>query len=159
MICSGSDALGSLMLLVALLAVTGAWTCPVSAPTAYGCARRATLAFSARSNDNDKDHLLNQQNSDARREQEIILEDLSLKGADKITKMDISERAKRAMLAEAVEDRIFELTEVIESMLDEDGSIKRHVKELQLTYSDLVNGNPAPILNALASLESNETDM
>ena len=145
------------MLLVALLVVTRAWTWPVVAPTAYGRTPRSKAAFSARSNDND--HLLNQQNSAAQREQEIILEDLSLKGADKITKMDISERAKRAMLAEAVEDRIFELTEVIESTLDEDGSIKRHVKELQLTYSDLVNGNPAPILNALASLDSNKTDM
>ena len=145
------------MLLVALLLVTRAWTWPVLAPTAYGRAPRSKAVFSARSNDND--HLLNQQNSAAQREQEIILEDLSLKGADKITKMDISERAKRAMLAEAVEDRIFELTEVIESTLDEDGAIKRHVKELQLTYSDLVNGNPAPILNALASLDSNKTDM
>ena len=172
MVSCGNDILGFLILVALLAKGTDAWTRPVPSPTWHGSVSRSTLVFSARSNDHDSEsnHLLNLRDSDARREQEMILEELSMKGAAKIAKMDISERAKRAMLAEALEDRVFELTEALTGMLDEDGSVKlehrttvadtaKQTKELQLLYSDLVNGNPSSILNALASLDSKDTDI
>jgi hypothetical protein len=117
----------------------------------------------------DEDHLVSHPQSEARRAQEKILEELSWKGAEKIAKMDIPERAKRAMLAEAVEDRIFELSDILEALLEEDGSIKlenrekvqetaKQTKKLQQQYSDLVNGKPSAILTALASLGSQMSD-
>lgn len=108
------------------------------------------------------DPLVPQEKSEAKRQQEMMLEEMSLKGAEKIAAMGIPERAKRAMLAEAVEDRIFELTEVLETLVEEDGSvaeqnrervveIARDVKQFQQQYSDLVNGNRSAILDALSS--------
>ena len=90
-----------------------------------------------------------------------------MKGAEKIAEMSIPERTKRAMLAEAVEDRIFELTEVLEGMVEEDGSVAEEnrekavevatqVKKFQQQYNDLVNGNKSTILNALSESSSDE---
>ena len=98
-------------------------------------------------------------NNPIRRTQETIMEQLSLAGADKIAKMDVSERAKRAMLAEAIEDRIFDLTDVLESLFDEHGylpernreksvQIARQTKALQIQYEELVSGNPSTVLNS-----------
>ena len=68
--------------------------------------------------------------SEAQRHQEMIFEDMSARGADVIAKMDIPERAKRAMLAEKIEDRIFELTEILEKMVNEnDGTIAKNDRE------------------------------
>jgi hypothetical protein len=154
-------------LLVVVLPGTEAWVNAVSFQCGYDGRRTMLLFDSARSYDDD--HFLNPQRSDARREQEIILEELSLKGAEKISKVDVAERARRAMLAEAVEDRVFELTDTLERMLEEDGSVKlenrdkvadtaKQTKELQQLYSDLVNGKPSTILTALANLGKTESD-
>ena len=110
-----------------------------------------------------EDPLNQQQPSDAQQQQRMILEELSLKGAEEIAKMGIPERAKRAMLAEAVEDRIFELTDLMEGLIEDDGTVavknrKKAVdlatqtKKLQQEYSDLVNGSPSSVLNALDSI-------
>lgn len=99
---------------------------------------------------------------DPKREQELILESMSLKGADVVARMDIPERAKRAMLAEAVEDRIFQLTEMMEELIDEDGMIAetnrekavelaQATKSLQGQYQNLVSGKESSILELLAS--------
>jgi hypothetical protein len=95
----------------------------------------------------------------------IIFEAMSIQGAEKIAKMSIPERAKRAMLAEATEDRIFELTERLEGLMDQDngGSISaanrdeamdlaQQAKKLQMQYNDLVNGNPSSILQAIDAM-------
>lgn len=114
------------------------------------------------------DDLMSPQQSDARREQEIMMEESSLKGAAQIAKMDIPERAKRAMLAEVVEDRIFELTDILEGLIEEDGSVRvenrekavqmaSQIKERQQQYSDLVNGQPSTILTALSSSDKDDT--
>ncbi|CAJ1958774.1 unnamed protein product [Cylindrotheca closterium] len=100
---------------------------------------------------------------DPKREQEIILESMSLDGAKVIANMDIPERAKRAMLAEAVEDRIFSLTEKLESLIDEDGMITEQnrgkaveiaeaTKSLQTQYQNLVSGEESSILQALSAM-------
>jgi hypothetical protein len=104
-----------------------------------------------------------QEPSDAQRKQEMLLEDMALKGADRISKMSIPERAKRAMLAEAIEDRIFELTEVLEGFVDKDGMVQeqnrekaievaRQVKQFQKQYSDMVRGEPSSLLQTLDSV-------
>lgn len=104
-----------------------------------------------------------QQPSDSQDQQRRILEELSLKGAEEISKMGIPERAKRAMLAEAVEDRIFELTDLLDGLIEVDGTVAEknrkkvvdiatQTKKLQQEYSDLVNGSPSSVLNALDSI-------
>jgi hypothetical protein len=91
------------------------------------------------------------------------LEDMALKGADLISKMSIPERTKRAMLAEAMEDRIFELTEVLEGFVDKEGMIQeenrekaievaKQVKQFQIQYSDMVSGAPSSLLQTLNSV-------
>ena len=99
--------------------------------------------------------------------QEEVLEKLSLSGAERIAAMGIPERAKRAMLAEQVEDRIFELTDVLEKLV-QDGAgsgelvkksnrekavqVARETKALQKQYEDLVSGRPSSMLQSLESI-------
>lgn len=107
--------------------------------------------------------------SGAQKEQEMMFESMSLKGADVIAKMEVPERAKRAMLAEAVEDRIFELTEKLEGFIDENGmipeqdrekavEIAKQTKGLQAQYNELVSGGPSAILDSLSSIKSSSED-
>lgn len=129
---------------------------------------RTLQRMSPSAGDNGDDSL-NQQQTDAQQQQRLILEELSLKGAAKIAKMGIPERAKRAMLAEAVEDRIFELTEVMEALIQEDGTVPegnrkkavdlaKQTKKLQEEYKDLVNGSPSSVLIALDSIANGKND-
>ena len=86
------------------------------------------------------------------------MEMASLAGAAEIAKLDIHERTKRAMLAESVEDRIFELVDELEQMVEKnngvlEGEVKeeavelaKQTKALQLQYDDLVNGRPSELL-------------
>jgi hypothetical protein len=100
------------------------------------------------------------ENSEAQRDQEIKLEDMSLKGADKISEMTVHERAKRAMLAEAIEDRIFEYTDILDELVEEDGTVlednreevvetAQQIKGFQHQYNDLVSGNASALLESL----------
>lgn len=94
-----------------------------------------------------------------KRGQEKRMEMSSIEGAEAIAKLDIHERTKRAMLAEAVEDRIFELMDELEVVVKEnDGVLQgeskeeavelaRQTKALQNQYDDLVNGRPSHLLN------------
>lgn len=94
--------------------------------------------------------------------QEMLLEELARIGADKIASLSISERTKRAMLAEAVEDEIFRVTERLERLLFADGTLPEKHREraaelvaktklLQLQYNELVSGTSSSVLNALES--------
>ena len=101
----------------------------------------------------------NQSEGGFRKGQEMKMEMSSLAGAKAIAKLDINERTKRAMLAEAVEDRIFEITEEIEEIFnkndgvlegdqkDEAVELAKQTKALQVQYDDLVNGRPSYLLN------------
>lgn len=98
------------------------------------------------------------QQSPAKKTQENIMEMASLAGAEEIAKLGIDERTKRAMLAEQVEDRIFELVDELEQMVKKnngvlEGDVKEEVvelakqtKALQNQYDDLVNGRPSSLL-------------
>lgn len=150
---------------LSLLIPTRAWVFnPLGNPLTTQCGRSPfQLQMTA---DDDVDPLESQQQSDAKREQEMLLESMSLKGAAAVAKMSIPERTKRAMLAEAVEDQIFDLTEELEGLVEEDGNIAvdkrekavdlaKQVKGLQGQYDDLVNGKPSSILKALEGMNGN----
>jgi len=103
-----------------------------------------------------------------RQQQERRMEELSQVGSDKINSLDISERVKRAMLAEAVEDRISELTEDLESCVD-NGTIPeskreyatelaQQIKVSQTQYQELVSGEPSSVVNAVNAATNNSTD-
>ena len=112
-------------------------------------------------------------------QQEQLLEVISRIGADTIATLSISERTKRAMLAEAVEDEIFSCTEQIIDLVNEQleydvnndnsnqsalntrqkSDIKSEIVDLQernqflqSQYNDLVSGRPSSLLNTVNSV-------
>lgn len=103
----------------------------------------------------------NEGKSASQKERERVLEMSSLAGAQAIAKLDLEERTKRAMLAEIIEDRIFELVDELElfvaknnGLVDAPDNIRmratemaRETKSLQVQYDDLVNGRPSLLLN------------
>lgn len=107
---------------------------------------------------------LNQATSDENGEQpqqpdpvEAFMEDASARGADKVRAMSIEERTRRAMLAEAVEDRIFSMYDDLEGLLkdgvpandedrDEIKSLAQQIKASQSQYENLVSGEPSAML-------------
>ena len=98
------------------------------------------------------------------------MERSSRAGAEAIAKLNAQERAKRAMLAEVVENRIFELVDELELLIKRTGveifadfpddlresalDMAKRTKELQNQYDDLVNGRPSLLLMERASSES-----
>lgn len=99
--------------------------------------------------------------------QEVRLEELAKMGAARVAKMDIPERAKRAMLAEAIEDSIFQYEIELEELIGESGiiptdpelreqckDIALQIKTAQDQYEALVSGLPSPLLNTFDSLGS-----
>jgi hypothetical protein len=96
------------------------------------------------------------------------LEGWALEGARTIAHLDIHERTQRSMLAEKVEDRIYELTIALENLVDEATGtitdedlpkakeIAEETRSLQVEYRDLVTGAPSRMLNAVASLKATE---
>lgn len=94
------------------------------------------------------------------------MEGASAKGADKVREMSIEERTKRAMLAEAVEDRIFSMYDDLEVLLkdgvpasdedrDEIQSLAQEIKASQSQYENLVSGEPSTMLGTINELGSN----
>jgi hypothetical protein len=116
-------------------------------------------------------------------QQEQLLEIVSRIGAETIASLSISERTKRAMLAEAVEDEIFACTEQMIDLVNEqqendviDDSNQselssrqntiienkiRDLKErnhfLQGQYNDLVSGRSSSLLNTVNSIGDSTT--
>jgi archaellum component FlaC len=99
-------------------------------------------------------------------QQEQLFEELSRENAETIASLSISERAKRAMLAEVVEDEIFSVTEQMidlvqrfEAQSDGIEKFEKQVKALktrnsflQQQYNDLVSGRPSSLLNTVDSV-------
>jgi len=99
--------------------------------------------------------------SPAQKTQEKKMEVASSAGAEAIRKLDIEERTKRAMLAEATEDRIFELVDELDLLVKRNGGIENLSDEIrgeavelakqtnafQIQYDDLVNGKPSQLLD------------
>ncbi|GKY93332.1 hypothetical protein MPSEU_000300800 [Mayamaea pseudoterrestris] len=104
---------------------------------------------------------------DGQRKQEKYMEAMSLQGAAQIAKMNISERTTRALLAEAVEDRIFQLQDDLEQLsggsVPDDEAVKAQCVEIaktirrsQIQYNDLVSGAPSELLNSMQSWEKTQ---
>ena len=123
----------------------------------------STLALKEATNDNDLEGA-----SPRRNEQETFLEQASIKGSDKMRLISIEERTKRAMLAEAVEDRMVEQFNSLEELLDDDGMplkieyrdevevLAKEIKASREQYQRLVSGEPSSVLEAFNSEESDE---
>jgi hypothetical protein len=91
--------------------------------------------------------------------QEEFLEVEAQAGAEKVRQMSIEERTKRAMLAEAAEDRMISLSDELDALLGEDGmplkveyrdeivSLAKEIKSMQERYRALVNGEPDVVLS------------
>lgn len=85
-------------------------------------------------------------------------------GASKIAQMDINERTKRAMLAEAVENRIFQLQQELLELAQTNGKfsqakkLAQQIKLAQEQYQELVSGDPSDMLRAFDSLASMNQD-
>ena len=91
------------------------------------------------------------------------MENVCRKGADKIRALDISERTKRALLAETIEDYIFEMTDELEQLFASNKiqravDLAKQVKRLQVQYQELVSGQPSPLLESLKSLGRNDEE-
>ncbi len=103
------------------------------------------------------------------------MENSSSQGVKSIAAMDLQERTKRAMLAEAVDDRIFELGDELELLIKRNGGhesfseypddvreealeMAKQTKALQVQYDDLVNGRPSVLLDLDCAFPSNFGD-
>jgi hypothetical protein len=106
---------------------------------------------------------------DGQRKQEKYMEAMSLQGAEEIAKMNISERASRALLAEAMEDRIFQLQDDLEELsggqVPVDESVKaqcvdiaKDIRRFQIQYNDLVSGAPSELLDSMKSWKTEQNN-
>lgn len=142
------------MFLIVMVAETSSFTPPSQHPGAKSrYCRPVTLLSSLENTDGGQ--------SSVQKKQEQIMERASLAGADKIRKVSLEERTKRAMLAEAVEDRIFDLVDELDSLVKKNGGLEnltdevkeeavemaKQTKVLQIQYDDLVNGRPSQLLD------------
>ncbi len=92
------------------------------------------------------------------------LEEWALQGRDAVALMKTAERTQRVMLAQMTEDRIYEITKVLDTLVDETtGQIAEadipkakelamQTRNLQKEYKDLVTGAPSTMLETLANL-------
>lgn len=98
--------------------------------------------------------------SEEQQRQEKLMERSSIQGSQKISSLSVSERAKRAMLAEAIEDSIFCNIDKMDRLFDSQGmlpetnreeayEIAKETKQFQQQYQELVSGESSSVLNAL----------
>jgi len=124
------------------------------------------IYLAAASNDDEENS--NEQDKKDPDPVEAFMEEASLKGADKVKEMSIEERTKRAVLAEAVEDRIFSMYDEIEALLptgvpasdedrDEVTSLAKQIKASQSQYENLVTGEPSAMLGAFNKIGKNNS--
>ncbi len=108
------------------------------------------------------------------KESENFLEQSSQNGYDKIKQMSIEERTRRAMLAEAAEDRIVMLSDELDKLLGDDGMpltvedreevtfLATQIKASREQYQTLVNGGESSSLemfNMSSSSTKDDNDM
>ena len=98
------------------------------------------------------------------------LEEWALQGRDAVALMKTAERTQRVMLAQMTEDRIYEITKDLDTLVDETtGQIAEadipkakelaiQTRNLQKEYKDLVTGAPSTMLETLANLNLSDGD-
>mmetsp|Transcript_22942 Transcript_22942/g.63863 ORF Transcript_22942/g.63863 Transcript_22942/m.63863 type:complete len:166 (+) Transcript_22942:47-544(+) len=108
--------------------------------------------------------------SSLQKQQELVMEELSRIGADKIATLDVNERTRRALLAELLEDKIFENTAQLETLVDEAGAIAEEnraqaleiaeqTKVWQVQYQELVSGKPSSVLASVEAAVPRKEDV
>jgi outer membrane protein OmpA-like peptidoglycan-associated protein len=133
-----------------------------------------STSSSIKSSSNNSNNEGGKQNNSPSQPQEEFLEVEAQAGAEKVRNMSIEERTKRAMLAEAAEDRMIFLSDELDALLGEDGTplkaeyreevvtLAQQIKALQEQYRALVNGEPDPMLSlsldgpAISNAESDD---
>jgi len=97
-----------------------------------------------------------------------FFEEAAKQGAKKVADMSVQERTKRAMLAEAVEDRMVLLYDDLEELLGVDGLpssaenrdevevLAREIKSLRQEYQVLVTGGQSPMLDSIDGTASGD---
>ena len=149
---NGSTACFVILSLIALVSDTSSFTLLPAATKSVG----GSCGLKSSSTNNNEGQL-----SSVQKGQEKKLEMSSIKGADEIRQIDIQERTKRAMLAEAAEDRIFELVDELDLLVKRNGGIDnlsddaraeavelaKQTNALQIQYDDLVSGKPSQLLD------------
>ena len=93
---------------------------------------------------------------------EAQLESMSRNGAKAIDALSLEERTQRAIMAEAIEDRIFAISEELDSMIvdgmiphnmrDEAVHLAKESKRLKGQYNDIVSGKPSSVMNSIDGL-------
>lgn len=118
--------------------------------------------------DNDPEPTHDGSKRDFSQAQANFLESSARDGSSAVRHMSIEERTKRALLAEAAEDRMVKLTDDLDKLLDNSGipkniedreeavKIARQIKASQEQYRSLVNGEPSPLLDALDGKMNNK---
>lgn len=151
------------MIAATTVALSNAFALSAGSPRQNICAAPTrTPRHYAASSGNDE-RIPGSQRREVRRRQEAELEAMSVRGASKIAQMDISERTKRALLAEAVENRIFALQQEMLELAQSHGkysvakALAQQIKLAQVQYEELVNGDPSDMLRAYDSLASMAT--
>ena len=150
--------------------------CAFVVPVVFATARRRQVSLDAAGDDDDYNNAASDGSSmnnskpmegvlPQKESQELYMEVLSARGAARIAQLSVPERAKRALLAEAVEDQIFANTEELERIMleaDDGGTrlpveqrrqavveIASQTKALQVQYQELVSGESSSVLNAM----------
>ena len=129
--------------------------------------RQLLLALKSDDNSGSDDSSKQQQQPDP---VEAFMEEASQKGADKVRSMSIEERTRRAMLAEAMEDRIFSMYDELEGLLETDGTVPtseenreeiknlaQEIKASQSQYEDVMTGRPSAMLGTINGIGTNSS--
>lgn len=155
-------------LLISLLLLT-AWMAETSAFLAVKRLRLPSTFVLLATSPSDDANDDSSRERNFREQNEALLEAMAASGAAKVATMSVPERTKRAMLAEAVEDRIFQLQDDLEELsggvVPEDEKLRsqcvdvaRQIKLAQKQYQDLVSGEPSEMLKTLESLGKMSSD-
>lgn len=176
LIANRSKMKGLLLLLVAaamqLASTVSGFVSPAQGSRIQQSPRTSRIRWLQESNSADNNDTPPQQQQQRADPVETFMEEASLKGADKVKEMSISERTKRAMLAEAVEDRIFSLYDELEELMqqqdeptnddeerrDDIRSLAKQIKASQTYYENLVSGEPSEMMDMMQSSESNSDE-
>lgn len=153
------------LLFLPLLSLVWTWT---GLETASGftqhrvSARRTTIHYMTA--DGDEEHQTSENG------QFNWVEEWAMQGKEAVALMKVQERTQRVMLAQKTEDRIFDITKILDAMVDEvtgeisEANLPRakelalETRNLQKEYKDLVTGEPSTLLETFKNLKLSEED-
>ena len=132
------------------------------------------LSMSTGGDDDDLKEEIQQKDDDDKKEEKKgefnWLEEWAIQGKDAVALMKVQERTQRVMLAQLTEDRIYDITLVLEKLVDEatgeiaDADVPKakelamETRNLQKEYKDLVTGAPSSLLDTFSNLDLSSND-